>query len=222
MFKFLIKLSLLSLVFFSSCTGENQKKSHKGPEKVILEKHVLKRDTLIIDSRYSFEEAIAGSKAPEEIISQLVLINVKYYSTDKKIHEGQILTNKKISSDLSEVFSFILKEHFPVAKVIPIVKYNWNDNLSMQDNNTYSFCFRNISYSKHALGMAIDINPFFNPMRWKDSLSIRPNKPFGAVYNPENPGTFKVSDSVVSELKKHGFRWGHTFKRKFDDHHFEK
>jgi len=222
MFKFLIKLSLLSLVFFSSCTGEKPKKSHKKPEKVILEKHVLKRDTLIIDSRYSFEDAIAGSKAPEEVISQLVLINVKYYSTDKKIHEGQILTNKKISSDLSEVFSFILKEHFPVAKVIPIVKYNWNDNLSMQDNNTYSFCFRNISYSKHALGMAIDINPFFNPMRWKDSLSIRPNKPFGAVYNPENPGTFKVSDSVVSELKKHGFRWGHTFKRKFDDHHFEK
>ena len=76
--------------------------------------------------------------------------------------------------------------------------------------------------SYFALKLCPHINPFFNPMRWKDSLSIRPNKPFGAVYNPENPGTFKVSDSVVSELKKHGFRWGHTFKRKFDDHHFEK
>ncbi len=221
MFKFLIKLSLLSLFFFNSCTGEKPKKSQFEFRKKILEKQALKKDSMIIDSNYSFEEAIAGSNAPIEILNQLVLINVEYYSTDNKIHQGQILTNKKISSDLSEVFSFILKEHFTIVKVIPIVKYNWNDNLSMEDNNTYSFCFRNISYSKHAVGMAIDINPYFNPMRWKDSLTIRLNKPVGATYNPENPGTFKNTSSVVLEFKKRGFRWGHTFKRKFDDHHFE-
>jgi hypothetical protein len=215
-------MSFLYFLIISSCTSEIKHKPQPKPKKVRDIIIVSTKDSMIVDSHYSFEEAISGSNAPVDVLKQLVLINVKYYSTDNKIHQGQLLINKKISTDLSEVFSVILKEHFPVAKVIPIVKYNWNDNLSMLDNNTYSFCFRNTSYSKHASGMAIDINPFFNPMRWKDSLSIRPNRPYGAVYNPEKPGTFYASSPVVLEFRKHSFRWGHNFAKKYDDHHFER
>ena len=184
--------------------------------------HEIKQDTVIIDCKYTFEEALAGTKAPKEILDQLELINVRYYSTDNKIHSGQILTNKNISVKVTEIFLFILKVHFPVAKVIPIVKYNWDDNLSMQDNNSYSFCYRNTGYSKHAYGMAMDINPYFNPVRWKNKTQQRPDKPLGAVYNPDVSGTFYASHPVVLQFKKYGFRWGHSFTRKFDDHHFER
>ena len=136
-----------------------------------------KKGTIIIDSNYSFEDAIKGSKAPKEIINQLQLITVQYYSLDRKLHQGQILTNKLIVSDVEKLFKFIQQSHFPVAKAIPIVKYDWNDDLSMQDNNTYSFCYRNVSFSKHAKGMAIDINPFFNPVRWKNDSIRRQDKP---------------------------------------------
>lgn len=182
------------------------------------------KDTLIIDCNYTFEQAIAGSNAPQHIIQQLYLLDVVYYSTDNKLHKGQILTNKKIAEDIRYLFDFMLQQKFPVAKAIPIVNYHWNDVLSMQDNNTYSFCYRNISFSAHAIGMAIDINPFFNPMRWKEGHKYgkRKDQPVGAVYNPKVAGTFTPEHPVVIEFQKRRFHWGRTMTEKFDDHHFEK
>lgn len=209
------------IVAFLSCSYDNE----KIPQYKVVSNELPKRiskDTVISDCDYTFEEAIEGTKAPFEVINQLQLIKVRYYSTDGKIHEGQVLTNKKIANEITELFTFIFQEQFPIAKVIPIVKYNWNDNLSMQNNNTYSFCYRNISYSKHAQGMAIDINPFFNPLRSKNDSLHRPNKPIGAKFDPSVSGTLHPTHSVVLKLKNMGFKWGHYFKRKYDDHHFEK
>jgi hypothetical protein len=177
---------------------------------------------IIIDCNYTFAEAIAGTKAPDSVIDSLKLITVEYYSTDGKIHRGQVLTNRKIADEIEEIFKFILQQKFPVYQVIPVVKYDWNDERSMEDNNSYSFCYRDITYSKHATGMAIDINPFFNPVRWKEEYSYRKNKPEGAVYNPEVPGTFYETQPVVEKFKEMGFKWGHNFSRNHDDHHFEK
>ena len=205
------------VIFVSSCTSTMK-------EKPIVEedKQVNNQDTIIIDCNYTFEEAVKGTKAPDSVISQLDLITVKYYSMDGKIHQGQLLTNKQISAELLDVFDYILKLKFPVKRVIPVVKYNWNDDLSMQDNNSYSFCYRNVSFSKHAKGLAVDINPFQNPVRWRTDYSFRKDKPVGAIYNPDVPGTFYPENEVVLKFKEMGFRWGRTFRRNNDDHHFEK
>lgn len=174
----------------------------------------------IIDASYTFDEAVEYSEAPEEIISQLELVDVYYISTDGKIHKGQVVTNRQIANDIKEIFSLMLDEGFVIEKAIPIVKYGWNDSLSMADNNSYSFCYRNISYSKHATGMAIDINPRFNPLRWKNI--DRPNTPAGAVLDTTVNGTLYPGHIVVNEFRRLGFRWGHTFTKYYDNHHFEK
>ncbi|NDP21501.1 MAG: M15 family metallopeptidase [Paludibacter sp.] len=222
---FVILFDILLLIIFTSCWNQNET---GNSEIVVLDENdtnckvVEVNDTTIQDCNYTFEEAIKGTNAPIEIINQLQLVNVHYYSTDGKIHVGQVLTNKKIANEIIELFTFMFQEQFPVAKANPIVKYNWNDNLSMKDNNTYSFCYRNISYSKHAQGMAIDINPFFNPMRSKIDSLPRPNKPIGAKFDPSVPGTLYSTHPVVIKLKNMGFKWGHYYKRNYDDHHFEK
>jgi len=223
LFLFIFRMSrsfifvLLVILAFTACNSNKKEKTvqikHEMPSK--------ERNEIIADCNYTFEEAIAGSKAPKHILNQLELISVQYYSTDKKIHSGQILTNKKMAPKVQYMFQFMLKHQFPVAHAIPIVKYHWDDNLSMQDNNTSSFCYRDISFSKHAKGLAIDINPYFNPVRWKTGHENRINRPIGASHDPAVPGTFYESHPVVLEFKKQGFRWGHTFSTKFDDHHFE-
>ena len=204
------------LVLMVSCS--HQKKESNTTE---LKRTVRNKPSVIIDCNYTFEEATRGTKAPEEIIQQLKLINVQYYSTDKKIHQGQVLTNVKIADKIGIIFRFMFYEKFPIAHAIPIVNYNWDDDVSMQANNTYSFCYRNANFSKHALGMAIDINPYFNPLRWKSGYENRLNKPAGAHYDPSVPGTFYNLHPVVLEFKRLGFHWGHNFTIKNDDHHFD-
>jgi hypothetical protein len=211
--------SSLSLVFFMLLTSCSQPENKHLPQSVKVIRS--QRHEIIIDCHYSFTEAIAGSKAPKSILKELELITVQYYSMDGKIHQGQLLTNKKMVSRLIAMFRFMKKIKFHVARVIPVVKYNWNDELSMEANNTYSFCYRNPSYSKHARGMAIDINPFLNPLRWKKGYTYHSVKPIGAVYDSTAVGAFSVLHPVVLEFKKNGMYWGHNFNKKFDDHHFE-
>lgn len=209
-------LCLFYVITLLSCNSHKTDNSHQNQR---IDKNI--GDKVIVDCRYTFEESIAGTKAPNYILKQLQLINVQYYSIDGNVHQGQILTNKKMVQKLQVLFQFMKQMKFPVAHAIPVVKYNWNDDVSMKANNTYSFCYRNPSYSKHALGMAIDINPFFNPLRWKEGYTYRQNKPVGASYNPVVAGTFCASNLVVLEFNKLGLRWGHNFSTKYDDHHFE-
>lgn len=207
-------LLFVSLLTLAACTKSNKQANHNDTAD-------LSTQEAIIDCNYTFDEAISGTKAPQYIIDQLVLFDVKYISTDGKLHQGQILTNKALEEDLKYMFDFMLKEKFPIKQAIPVVKYDWNDDASMQDNNTYSFCYRNVGFSFHAKGLAIDINPFFNPVIWKPGWK-RINKPQGAIYDPQRPGAFTASNPVVLEFEKHHFHWGGKFSAKYDYHHFEK
>lgn len=211
---------LLLILFTVSCTNVRKGENNESVEFHGQEEIVKEKDTLVIDSELTFEEATQGSIAPESMIRQLVLLDVDYLSTDGKIHRGQVLTNKKIETHIRHMFNFMLENNFVVEKVIPIVKYDWSDSLSMDDNNSSSFCYRNASYSKHATGMAIDINPRFNPLRWKKS--DKPNQPEGAVLDTTVNGTLHPEHIVVKEFRRLGFRWGHTFSKYYDDHHFER
>lgn len=209
-------LLFVLFIFFLSCTN---KKNQVDNEETIIIEEPMKIDT-IVDSDLTFEEAIANTKAPQYIIDQLVMLNVVYVSTDGKPHKGQVVTNKNIANDIAEMFNIMLQHNFVVEKAIPVVHYDWSDSLSMSDNNTYSFSYRNVSFSRHATGMAIDINPRFNPLRWK--TGDRPNQPVGAVSDTLVNGTFHIDHPVVGEFKRRGFKWGHTFSKYFDDHHFER
>lgn len=143
-----------------------------------------------------------------------------------KIHRGQILVNKRIEKNIEHIFEFMLEHEFTVYQAVPIVKFDWDDMKSMKANNSSGFCYRDVMntkrQSKHSTGMAIDINPLFNPIRWKSPNKHRPNIPEGAVLDTTNNGTLYPGHPVVEEMKRLGFKWGNQFRRYWDDHHFEK
>ena len=214
---------IIGLIMFScekKVKNEYHDKTDQNDAKMASKSHE------IVDCNYTFEEAIAGSDAPQKIINELVLLDVRYYSTDNKIHKGQILTNRKIAADIVELFEFMISNHFPVYQAIPIVHFDWDDNKSMAANNSSSFCYRNVANtdrkSKHSTGMAIDINPYFNPIRYKSPQQSKPNTPEGSVLDTTVAGTLYAVHPVVKEFKRRGFRWGHHFRKYFDDHHFDK
>lgn len=179
-------------------------------------------DKAIVDSNLTFEEAIKGTKAPADVIASLTLVDVHYFSVDGKLHKGQLVVNKSVAEDVKKIFELIKSTKFPVNKVIPIVKYDWSDDASMEDNNTSAFNYRFISgttrLSNHALGKAVDINPFFNPVVYPDGHTV----PAKAHYNAKKNGTFSAEHAIVKEFKKLGWRWGGDFTSYKDNHHFDK
>lgn len=176
---------------------------------------------IIIDCSYTFEDAIGQIEIPNSIIIQLTLVDVEYYSFDEKLHRGQIIINKKAVGDIKAIFDFIKTSRFPIAKVIPIVKYNWDDESSMNANNTTAFNYRKVKGSKvlsaHSYGMAIDINPLQNP-----HIKGKVIRPQSGKYDPKVKGTILRDSKLVNEFVKRGWQWGGRWKSSKDYQHFEK
>ena len=179
-------------------------------------------ETVIIDSDMTFAESIKGTKAPQKVIDQLCLLDVYYYSFDDKLHKGQLVVNKKVKKDVAEIFELIKSKKFKVKKAIPIVEYKWSDDASMADNNSSAFCYRFIAGTKrmsnHSFGMAVDINPFNNPVVYKSGRV----SPKGAKYNSKSEGTFSKTHPIVKAFLDRGWRWGGDFRKYKDNHHFDK
>ena len=178
-------------------------------------------ETPIIDSKMTFKEAIKGSPAPQEIIDQLVLLDVRYLSTDGKLHQGQLVVNKMVEEDVKTMFDFMLSEKFIVEKCIPIVKYKWSDDASMRDNNSSSFNYREIAGSKtisrHATGTAVDINPKWNPAVSDDHIS-----PENGKYDTNAIGTLTATSPTTKKFKSLGWVWGGDWHSFQDYQHFDK
>lgn len=177
---------------------------------------------VIIDSDLTFDQAIEGTTAPDSVIKNLTIINVEYYSFDNKLHRGQLVVHKLVAQDLIEIFEIIKASKFPIAKVIPIVKYNWSDDLSMEDNNTSAFNYRKVArkntLSKHSFGIAIDINPYLNPAVYSDGTI----SPKGSKYNTKSAGTIVKNSLLYKEFIKRGWIWGGDWNSLKDYQHFEK
>jgi hypothetical protein len=176
---------------------------------------------IILDCNYTFEEAVKGIDIPNSILKQLTLIDVEYYSFDDRLHKGQLIINKKVVKDIEEIFSFIKKSKFPIAKVIPSIKYNWSDEASMNDNNTVAFNYRKVKGSKilsaHSYGMAIDINPLQNP-----HIKGKVIHPVSGKYDINMRGTIIRDSKLVKEFVKRNWQWGGRWKSSKDYQHFEK
>jgi len=179
-------------------------------------------EEIIIDSALTFEEAIFGSEAPKNILAEQVLLDVDYYSFDGKLHRGQVVVNKAVADDIIAVFEIIKETKFPIAKAIPIVKYNWSDSASMADNNTSAFNYRVVAGTKklsnHSFGKAIDFNPMQNPYKSKSGIF----SPKGSNYNPTVAGTLTKENIIVKKMIEKGWTWGGNFKSIKDWQHFDK
>jgi hypothetical protein len=181
----------------------------------------ISEDIEIIDSEYNLLQALEGINIPYSIRKDLKLVTVRYYGFDDKLHQGQLIVNKRIAEEVKEIFILIRKIKFPIEKVIPLTEYNWSDEDSMGDNNTSAFNYRFISGSRvlsmHAKGLAIDINPKQNPYVKNGVIT-----PQGALYNVEVKGTIKPGSKIIKIFKERGWTWGGDWKSLKDYQHFQK
>ena len=112
--------------------------------------------------------------------------------------------------------------------MILIDEYDADDKKSMEDNNSSCFNFRFIvrtkRVSKHGLGLAVDINPLYNPyVKEIDGELII--EPVTAVAYTDRTADFDYkideNDLAYKLFTEHGFEWGGNWEELKDYQHFE-
>lgn len=162
-------------------------------------------------------------------LSELRYLQVLYYGFDGETHIGELIVNRKIEADILEIMRELYENQYPIEKMVLIDEYGADDEKSMEDNNTSSFNYRSISgsskLSKHSLGLAIDINPRFNPcVRSRNgAVSVEPaNGTEYADRRKEFEHKITQEDLCFQLFTAHGFTWGGSWNSLKDYQHFEK
>ena len=161
-------------------------------------------------------------------VSDLRYLHVLHIGFDGESHEGEIICNKYIANDLLVIFEELYEAKYPIEKIRLVDEYDADDEKSMADNNSSSFNFRFISYtkkiSKHGYGLAMDINTLYNPYvkTVNGTLSVEPANASEYVDRTKAfPYKIDKSDLAYKLFKEHGFQWGGAWKNSKDYQHFE-
>ena len=148
-------------------------------------------------------------------IENLRYLRVLHKNLEGKILDGELICNVEIAQDLTEIFQKLYAANYPIEKISLIDAYNADDELSMRDNNSSCFNFRFVSHtnriSLHGYGLAVDINPLYNPyIKTVDGkLSIEPANGAPYVDRTKNfPYKIVEDDICVKIFAEHNFFWG--------------
>ena len=162
--------------------------------------------------------------------SELCYLELSHYDFNGEEHIGQMVCNRQIAEDLLYIFSELYKVRYPIARMRLIDDYEASDLRSMADNNTSCFCYRHIAGSKnlsrHSRGMAVDVNPLYNPCLYVRSGRVLP--PEGKAYAHDRdrrkdiPGKIDTADLCYRLFVSRGFRWGGAWRTLKDYQHFER
>jgi len=155
-------------------------------------------------------------------LSYLTITHIDF-SGQRRI--GHMIVAAELADEVLDIFREIYEYGFPIYRIRLIDFYGTQDYLSMADNNSVAFNFRNIAgtnrLSRHALGRAIDINPIQNP--YIRGSTVWPDA--GQNYLDRfyvRPGMIVRGDVVYRAFTSRGWTWGGNWTLPRDYHHFER
>ena len=170
-----------------------------------------------------------GNSYPEGAqigLDELRYLRVAYYDYDGVRHMGELVCNVAIAQDLLEIFKALYEAQYPICSIRLVDDFGGSDDESMLADNTSCFNYRVVpgtkKLSKHARGLAIDINPLENPYIDR-SGKIRPEGAEPYVDRTKDfPHKIDREDLCYRLFTEHGFTWGGAWRTMKDYQHFEK
>ena len=142
---------------------------------------------------------------------------------------GELVCNEAICGDLLDIFRVLYDASYPIERMVLIDEYDAQDGPSMRANNSSAFNFRFVAgtgvLSSHSRGMAVDINPLYNPYVKTNGGRTVVDPAEAAPYADRTrdfPYKIAEDDPCCREFLRHGFTWGGHWKSLKDYQHFEK
>lgn len=162
-------------------------------------------------------------------LSELRYIKALHVTQDGAILMGEMVVNRAIAQDVVAILRRLYEAGYPIEKMVLVDEYNADDELSMRANNSSAFNYRHTPggtrLSAHSRGMAVDINPLYNPYvkNYPDRVYVAPATARDYV-NRYGAFPYKIErDDLCCRLfLEHGFEWGGDYKTIKDYQHFEK
>jgi hypothetical protein len=154
-------------------------------------------------------------------------VELNYLGFDGGTHRGALVVHEDLVASVIDVFERLYALGYPIAKMQTVDTYpGADDELSMADNNTSAFNCRGIpgssSWSEHAYGRAIDLNPLLNPYIDRTGAFQPANAGPWVDRSRTDPGVLHAGDEAVRAFGERGWRWGGDWRTPKDYQHFER
>jgi hypothetical protein len=162
----------------------------------------------------------AGCPTP---LRDLRIVRVTHRGFDARPHHGRLAVHRRWADEILVVFRRLYRTGFPIRRVRLVDRFGGDDRESMRHDNTSAFNCRYVAgtttWSQHAYGRAIDINPVENP--YVDGTHVSPRR--GRRYLDRTDvrrGMIVRGDAVVRAFRRIGWEWGGRWTPAKDYQHF--
>lgn len=185
--------------------------------------------TEIDDALFDKINGVSYTENEYVTLSDLRYLKMLCYGNDGNTYVGEMIVNEKIADTVLEIFQTLYENKYPIERMVLIDDYMAEDEASMSANNTSAFNFRMIAgsskLSRHSYGMAVDINPMYNPCvktAADGDLICQPANGMDYIDRSKD-FSYKIdeNDLAYQLFTEAGFTWGGSWKSLKDYQHFE-
>jgi hypothetical protein len=156
-------------------------------------------------------------------VNELRYVTVGFWGFDDRAHTGELLVNAAWAEELVEVFRALFDSRFPIEEMRIIRAEEIDAHPTGDGNTTTSFVCRPAvgsgSWSRHAHGLAIDINPFHNPYV-KGDLVLPELASAYVDRSNVRAGMIVEGDQATAAFAAMGWGWGGRWNTLDDYMHF--
>ncbi len=150
-------------------------------------------------------------------------LQVTFFGFDRRRHVGELIVHEDHARGIAQVFEKLYDARFPIEQMTLPTSVERDPTPSGDGNGTGAMACRatvgQTFWSAHALGKAIDINPFQNPYL-RDGLVIPERARAYLDRDWQRPGMIQPDDVVVRAFRDIGWSWGGDWTTLKDYQHF--
>jgi D-alanyl-D-alanine carboxypeptidase len=157
-------------------------------------------------------------------LGKLRYLRISYWGFDRRGHLGEIVVNASVVHGLRRAFGALFAARFPIRRMRLVDRYGGSDYASIRADNTSAFNCRDATgsstWSQHAYGLAIDVNPIENPYVYANGTTTHPASDPYLNRSNVRPGMAVPGGTLVRAFTAIGWGWGGRWPPPTDYQHF--
>ncbi len=156
-------------------------------------------------------------------LADLRVLTMGFHGFDGGVHTGRLVVNASVADDVVGVFRTLFAAGFPLEQMTLATNAGLEAAPTGDGNETSAYACRPTTgattWSAHAYGLAVDVNPFMNPYH-KGDLVIPELASSYLDRSWRRPGMIFRDGVVWRAFHAVGWTWGGDFHSLKDLHHF--